>query len=396
MNLRVGKSLTRRGLLQGTSALSLSVLLGERLSFGAAQPMALERIQRSAAPLNLETPLAALDRFITPTNLFYVRNHFAVPALQTNTWRLRVVGAVERELNLTLDDMRRMTSRSVTLTYECAGNSRASLNPAVRGVQWGGGAVSTTEWTGVSLIDVLDRAGLRQNAVDVVLEGADRGEITAEPRTPGVIPYARSIPLAKARQADVVLAYRMGNADVPANHGFPLRRASIPGWYGMASVKWLTRIVVADRPYNGYFQSLDYSIYERRQDLVTVTPLTQMQVKSIIASPAAMRRIAPNTAVRVHGAAWTGESEVTRVESQQQRRHRPHGAPGPTRAVLDTARAHCWRLWEFPWRTPAQAGRVMLLSRATDARGHTQPMTRDTDRRNYMINHVLPAEIDVR
>ena len=97
MNLRKGKSLTRRGFLQGTSALSLALLLGEPPSVGAAQPMTLERIQRSAMPVNLETPLGALDRFITPTNLFYVRNHFPVPMLQANTWRLRVFGLVEEE-----------------------------------------------------------------------------------------------------------------------------------------------------------------------------------------------------------------------------------------------------------------------------------------------------------
>jgi DMSO/TMAO reductase YedYZ molybdopterin-dependent catalytic subunit len=350
----------------------------------------LERIRRSETPLTLETPIAALDRSITPNELFYVRNHFVPPTLQANSWRLRVTGAVERELTLTLDEVRRMTSRTVTMTLECTGNSRSMLNPVVRGVQWGNGAISTAEWTGVSLVDVLNRAGLRQNAVDVVLEGADSGEITAEPRSPGVIHFARSLPLAKARQQSVVLAYRMGNAELPRYHGFPLR-AIVPGWYGMASVKWLTRIIVMERPYNGYFQSFDYSIYERRQGLVSVTPLSEMQVKSVIVSPTPMQRIAPNTPHRVHGAAWTGESEVTRVEVSAD-----GGRTWAQARLLGNARAHCWRMWEYPWRTPAQAGRVTLMPRATDARGNVQPMQRDTDRRNYMINHVLPVEVDVR
>ena len=388
MKDRMANSLTRRHFLQGTSALSLSLMLGDSLSLQGSEP--LQRIQRSQTPLTLETPIAALDRPITPNPLFYVRNHFPTPMLQANTWRLRVTGAVERELELTLDEVRRMPSRSVTMTLECAGNSRSMLNPVTRGVQWGNGAVSTTEWTGVSLLDVLNRAGLRQNAVDVVLEGADRGEITAEPRSPGVIHFARSLPLAKARQQVVLLAYRMGNAELPANHGFPLR-AVVPGWYGMASVKWLTRIVVTDRPFNGYFQSLDYSIYERRQGLVTVVPLAEMQVKSVIVSPTPMQRIAPNTPHRVHGAAWTGESEITRVEISSD-----GGRTWAQARLLENARAHCWRMWEFPWRTPAQAGRVTLMARATDARGNAQPMQRDTDRRNYMINHVLPVEVDVR
>jgi len=374
--------------MRGTTALSLAWMLGERTQGFAGEQ--LRRIQRSETPLTLETPIAALDQPLTPNELFYVRNHFPVPTLQANTWRLRVEGAVERELELTLEDLRRMPSRTVTMTLECAGNSRASLNPVVRGVQWGSGAVSTTEWTGVSLIDVLNRAGIRQGAVDVVLEGSDRGEIASEPRTPGAIQYARSLPIAKARQQNVVLAHRMRNADLPANHGFPVR-AIVPGWYGMASVKWLTRIIVTDRPYNGFFQSLDYSIYERRQGLVTVTPITEMQVKSLIVSPTPMQRIAPDTAVRVHGVAWSGEANVTRVEISSD-----NGQSWSAARLLGNEQAHTWRMWEFPWRTPAAAGPVRLYARATDARGNVQPMQRDADRRNYVINHVLPVEVDVR
>jgi DMSO/TMAO reductase YedYZ molybdopterin-dependent catalytic subunit len=374
--------------MHGAAALSFAWMLGDHASALAGEPG--RRIQRSETPLTLETPIAALEQPLTPNELFYVRNHFPVPTLQANTWRLRVQGAVERELDLTLEDLRRMTARTVTMTLECAGNSRSLLNPAVRGTQWANGAVSTTEWTGVSLIDVLNRAGIRQGAVDVVLEGADRGEIVSEPRTPGAIQYGRSLPLAKARQQTVILAHRMRNADLPANHGFPVR-AIVPGWYGMASVKWLTRIIVTDRPYNGFFQSLDYSIYERRQGSVTVTPITEMQVKSLIVSPTPMQRIAPNTAVRVHGVAWSGDANVTRVEISSD-----NGRTWAAARLLGNELAHTWRPWELNWRTPAAAANVRLLARATDARGNTQPMQRDTDRRNYMVNHVVPVEVDVR
>jgi DMSO/TMAO reductase YedYZ molybdopterin-dependent catalytic subunit len=380
--------LSRRQFLHEASALSLALMLQARGLGQAGEP--LRRIERSMSPILLETPLAALAQATTPNDLFYVRNHFPVPTINAQTWRLSVGGAVEREVQLSLDDLRRMTSRSVTMTLECAGNSRGFLTPVQRGVQWTHGAVSTTEWTGVSLIDVLNRAGLRNNAVDVVLEGADRGEIVAEPRTPGVIPFARSVPIAKARQQDVLLAYRMGKADVPANHGAPLR-AIVPGWFGMSSIKWLTRIVVTDRPFNGYFQSMDYSIYERRNGLAETVAMTQMQVKSVMVGPMHMQRIAPNTETRIHGSAWTGESEITRVEVSTDA-----GRTWTAARLLGEARAHSWRLWEHPWRTPAQAGRVTLMSRATDARGNTQPLQRDTDRRNYMVNHVVPVEVDVR
>src|SRR5262245_43720946 len=127
--------LNRRGFLRGCSALSLAWMLEERAPV-LAQPMRLERIRRAKSPILLETPLAALDQPTTPTELFYVRNHFAQPELQAGTWRLAVVGAVERELNLTLEELRRMTSRSVSMTLECAGNSRSSITPVQRGVQW--------------------------------------------------------------------------------------------------------------------------------------------------------------------------------------------------------------------------------------------------------------------
>ncbi len=339
-------------------------------------------------PLVLETPLEAFDRFLTPNELFYVRNHFPTPTIDANTWRLRVEGAVERRIELSLEELRRMPTRTVPMTLECAGNSRASLMPAVRGLQWGNGGISTAEWAGVSLIDVLNRAGLRPNAVDVVFEGSDRGEIQAEPRTPGVVQYARSIPLAKARQQNVILAHRMGNADLPPNNGFPCR-AIVPGWYGMASVKWVTRIMVTDRPFNGYFQSMEYSIYERNQALVTVTPVSEMNVKSIIFSPTNMQRIARNTEVRIRGIAWTGDSEVTRVDVSTD-----NGQRWTPARLVGEARANCWRQWELTWRTPANAGRTTLMARATDARGNTQPLRRDTDRRSYIINHVLPITIE--
>src|SRR5439155_21620900 len=160
---------------------------------------------------------------------------------------------------------------------------------------------------------VLGRAGLRRGAVEEVLEGAERGEIAADRRPAGPIAFARSLPLAKVRQEGVLLAYRMNGADLPTAHGFPVR-ALVPGWYGMASVKWLTRVLVTDTPFQGFWQTTDYSIYERVQGLPVQRPITEMQIKSQIAQPRAGAMIAAGSEARVQGAAWTGESEVTRVE----------------------------------------------------------------------------------
>jgi DMSO/TMAO reductase YedYZ molybdopterin-dependent catalytic subunit len=303
---------------------------------------------------------------------------------------LRVEGAVMRTLELTCDQLRELPTRTVTATLECAGNSRALNVPPLRGVAWQQGAVGNAEWTGVPLAAVLERAGLRPAAAEVVLEGADRGEVTSDPRPAGPIPFARSLPLAKARQDEVLLAFRMNGADLPPAHGFPVR-AIVPGWYGMASVKWLTRLIVTDAPFQGFWQTTDYSIYERDQGLPVQRPITEMQIKSQIAQPRAGATVTAGSEVQIHGAAWTGESEVNRVEISADA-----GRTWADARLQGRPQRYAWRLWEYTWRAPANAGRVSLLSRATDARGRTQPATRDPDRRNYMVNHLLPVEVQVR
>jgi DMSO/TMAO reductase YedYZ molybdopterin-dependent catalytic subunit len=383
----------RRAFLRGAVGAGAALLAPGALDLLAVQEGGADGpprlIPRQRDPDNLEFPFASLSTFITPNNLFYVRNHFAAPNLNPGEWRLRVEGAVRRTLTLSLEELRRLPARTVTATLECAGNGRAFLTPAARGVQWQLGAVSNAEWTGVPLAAVLERAGLRDAAVEVVFEGADRGAVPNEP-TLGQIHFARSLPLAKARRPEVLLAYRMNGQDLPSAHGAPLRLV-VPGWYGMASVKWLTKITAVDRPFLGFWQTMDYSIFERRHGLPALVPLTEMQVKAEIARPRAQEVVRPGAMYRVHGAAWAGESDVTRVEVSSD-----GGRTWAPARLLGEPVRHAWRLWEYAWRVPAQAGRVRLLARATDARGRTQPLQRDPDRRNYAISHVLPVEVDVR
>src|SRR5207249_3251214 len=320
---------------------------------------------------------------------FYVRNHFALPRLEARTWRLRVEGAVNRQLDLTYDQLRALAPRDVTATLECAGNSRALTVPPLRGVAWQQGAVGNAAWAGVPLAAVLDRAGLRDNAVEVVLEGADRGEVTAEPRPHGPISFARSLPLAKAR-GDVLLAFRMNGADLPPAHGFPLR-AVVPGWYGMASVKWLTRIVVTEDLFQGYYQTVDYAYWQQGQAGPELIPLSRMQVKAEIARPGINEVVASNDNYPIRGAAWTSGREIAKVEVTTN-----DGACWNEAKLIGDAGRDVWRLWEFDWKTPHAPGRYTLMARATDSLGHTQPDHRDANRGTYMVNHCLPIEIEVR
>jgi DMSO/TMAO reductase YedYZ molybdopterin-dependent catalytic subunit len=392
-----GQLVSRRAFLGGAALAAVPLIAAGQGNRGPRQGEARQPfpglIVRQQQPDNLEMPFSTLDSFLTPTERFYVRNHFAVPQLNVRTWRLRVEGNVQRPLELTYKEVRRLPPRTMTALLECSGNNRVYLTPRAAGVAWGLGAVGTAEWTGVPLAAVLDRAGVRDGSVEVILQGADAGVLEEFPnpfRTPGPIPFARSLPLARAREQDVVLAHGMNGADLPATHGYPLR-AVVPGWYGMASVKWLTRIIVTDRPFQGYFQSLEYAYFERRQGLPVLVPVTELQVKAQIARPFRNEVVPAGRSYRVHGAAWTGDSEVDRVEVSTD-----GGGTWEEARLLGRPVPHAWRLWEHTWRVPAHPGSYRVQARAHDRRGRLQPAERDPYRRNAMISHVLPVPVEVR
>jgi DMSO/TMAO reductase YedYZ molybdopterin-dependent catalytic subunit len=391
-----GRSLEGRGhhakaKLAGSSRIDHAPAQPVVLSLNAGQNATPSLIIRERDPENLEFPFSSLSSMLTPNEQFFVRSHFPVPELDLKNWKLQVEGQVERCLEFGYEELTRMPARMVTMVMECAGNSRIFLSPKVGGLQWELGAVGNAEWTGVPLADVLRAAGLKAGAVEVVLEGADHGEIKKEPVSPGKITYARGLPMAKALSPDVILAYRMNGEPLTPAHGYPLR-AVVSGWYGMASVKWLSRILVIDRAFRGYFQTADYTFWEQRDGLpIQLLPVGEVEVKAEIARPALHEVVAADAVYRMHGAAWTGESEVTKVEVSTD------GAKSWAAArLLGETTRYGWRLWEHYWRTPAQPGRYTLMARATDARGRTQPFDRDVHRGTYVITHIQPIEVEVR
>jgi len=259
-------------------------------------------IVREQEPLNLEMPFSTLSGFTTPNESFYVRCHFPIPEIAAADWRLKVEGEVEAPFELGYDELLQMETRTVPATLECAGNNRIFLEPKVKGVQWELGAVGNASWTGVSLSALLDLSKPKSGAIEVILEGADEGEIANPPRPAGKINFSRSVPLGKA-QDNVLLAYEMNGDKLSAAHGFPLR-AIVPGWYAMASIKWLRRIIVTSKPFAGYYQSIDYSYWERSNgELPTLKPLAEQQIKAEIARPESGEAVAANTIFKVHGAA---------------------------------------------------------------------------------------------
>src|SRR5215831_8380528 len=215
-------------------------------------------VVRSADPLNCETPLPALSGgLVVPNAQFYVRNHFGIPHLDPASWRLEVGGLAERRLSLDLDQLRAMPSVTAVVTLECAGNGRAGFWPPAPGEQWGLGAVSTAEWTGVPLTEVLDRAGIAATAHEVVFRGADGGHVNGHD---GRVRFERSLSTAQLGQAGALLAYAMNGEQLPVHHGYPLRLI-VPGWYAVASVKWLTGMQLTSGLVRGHFQADRYHTY---------------------------------------------------------------------------------------------------------------------------------------
>jgi DMSO/TMAO reductase YedYZ molybdopterin-dependent catalytic subunit len=380
----VTRLLARRALLRSASVGAIAYLSP---SFGQVPATGL--IIREKDPENLESPASVLQTFITPSQQFYVRNHFKVPEVTADSWKLKVEGAVLHPLEIGYRDLTTMPSRTQVSMLECAGNGRVFLIPKENGAQWQSGGMGNAEWTGVPLTAVLEKAGLKPSAVDVIFEGADQGEIKDDPKSPGEIHFARSLPITKARNGNVLLAYKMNGADLSPAHGFPVR-VVVPGWYGMASVKWLARIVVGEKPFEGFFQTLQYSHWERPNGTPTLLPVTEMHVKTSIVAPMLDEVIARNASYRMRGLAWAGESNIAQVEVSVD-----GGKTWNKAELTGPSVRYAWRMWQYDWQPPS-AGQFTLMARGTDSEGRTQPMERDKDHRNYEITHVLPIKVEVR
>jgi DMSO/TMAO reductase YedYZ molybdopterin-dependent catalytic subunit len=337
-----------------------------------------------AHPLNGEISIPALiGGVVMPNAKFYVRNHFQIPKFDLTNWRLSVRGLVERPLNLSWRDIANMPSQSKLVTLECAGNGRSTLEPHVGGEQWNLGAVSTAEWTGVPLVEVLDRAGVKSNGLYIIFRGADGGTVDGHSET---VVFERSLSLDDARGSGALLAYAMNGEALPLQHGFPLRMI-VPSWYAVASVKWLTEIEVVDQPFEGHYQTEKYYFEREVKGQAEREPLTLQRVRSLITEPAEEAQV-DHGEFAVRGVAWSGAAPIAGVEVGLD------DGPWQDARMLGEPKRHSWQWWELI-ATVDRPGNYVIRARASDMSGHVQPESPEWNRLGYCNNAIQKVNIAV-
>jgi sulfane dehydrogenase subunit SoxC len=344
----------------------------------------ISRDELQLAARNHGMPLESLRWDITPPGLHYLLIHYDIPAIDPTTFELVIDGLVRTPLSLDLDSIRNRPQVSAVVTLECAGNGRARLLPRPVSQPWLFEAVGTARWGGTLLSDLLQEAGIAEEAVDLVFTGADHGIERGFEQD-----YKRALPVAEAMREDVLLAYEMNGAPLPPQHGAPLRLV-VPGWYGMAHVKWLRRITAVAEPFDG-FQMRAYRLRDTPDQ--PGVPLTRIEPRALLVPPGfpdfmSRRRVVKSGPVRIEGRAWSGWAPVSMVEVSID------GGDTWEPADLEPAQASDgWARWTWTWQ--AELGSYVLSCRATDASGRTQPLSQRWSRGGFANNTIQRVPVTV-
>jgi DMSO/TMAO reductase YedYZ molybdopterin-dependent catalytic subunit len=333
-------------------------------------------------PLNAEPPVESLRSWITANSSFFHRNQGAFPAepVSLDEWELSVDGEVEKPLRLNMDQILRMAKVIVANTFECSGNGRSLLKEKAKGNPWTIGGVGNAVYGGVWLRDILQQAGLKSSGKYVSFEGQD------QPLGSAGIKFIRSIPLEKA-MSTTLLAYEMNGETLPLQHGYPLRALAL-GWSGANCVKWLRKINVLDRPFEGFFMDNVYRIFQNGEDSKSGEVVTKLKIKSFITQPLQGEELEVG-AIVILGAAYAGESDVERIEVSLD-----NGDNWVEAQFIGPHEKFAWRQWQYIWDAKVK-GEYTLMSRAIDSLGNSQPMNADWNVLGYGNNGVKEHAITV-
>jgi len=384
--MRARTGLSRRNVLAGIAAGSASLLLHEKRALAQTAPTIVKPTPADKFRLlgtNAETLFEAFrgQGYETPESLFFVRNHTSTPTLDPSTWRLTIDGSgVRRPLSLSYEDLLRFCSVDVTKFIECAGNGRSfygsQQGTPTPGSQWRLGAIGVGTWTGVRLSEVLDRARIKRTAVDVQPQGLD-----AEVGTNGHV--RRPIPIEKALD-DVLLVYGLNGKELPPDHGFPVR-VLVPGWIGIANIKWVGRIEVSEQPLFSAWNTSQYRLFGSEYPDQPV--LTQQTVKSAFELP--FPASIPAGYQFLTGRSWSAHGKIRKVEVSTD------GGTTWYEAYIDPHKnkPQAWAQWSIPWF--ATPGQHVLKVRATDSRGNRQPDTVPLNDLGYLFSAVVNHPVTV-
>ncbi len=396
--------ITRRQAIGGaTSALALGVVASKAGEEPAAPHTEQETllalpgkkplIKRTFRPPNFETPLADLSRPYTANDAFFVRYHLAlIPEVDSRTWRLRLGGrSAQHPLELSLQELKRGFERvSIAAINQCSGNRRGLFTPRAAGVQWAYGAMGNAKWSGVRLRDVLNRVGVGGDALEVVLDGADRGLL---PSTPD---FQKSLPMERALDEDTLIAFEMNGGPLPHWNGAPARLV-VPGWTATYWVKHLTEVRIEPVAFDGFWMKSGYRIPTgafpgarfASQETAETTPITEILINSLVTSHTSGDQVERGQSVQLAGWAWDGGSGIRAVE-------------------FSTDAGQSWRpaklgedLGRFAWRgfslslDTSKRGRIRLAVRATSRAGASQPVKLTPNPSGYHHNVVQSLELEV-
>jgi DMSO/TMAO reductase YedYZ molybdopterin-dependent catalytic subunit len=351
-------------------------------------------IKRTFRPPNFETPLDYLNDFYTPNDAFFVRYHLGViPRIAARDWRLRIGGeSVETPREFSLSDLKRDFEQvDIAAVNQCSGNRRGLFQPHVPGVQWGYGAMGNALWRGVRLKDLLAKAGLSKNALEVTFDGADSGVIGTTPD------FIKALPISKALDGHTLVAFEMNGEPLPHWNGFPARLV-VPGWTATYWVKHLTSINVVSEPFDGFWMKTAYRVPRgafpgsdgfASQDTEANTPVTEIVVNALVTNIQRGQEFHRGQPIDVRGIAWDGGHGIRTVEASED-----GGQTWRPTQLGENAGRFSWRRWHFPFR-PKWPGSHSLMFRATNHAGITQGSQLIANPAGYHHNLIQTLDISV-
>jgi DMSO/TMAO reductase YedYZ molybdopterin-dependent catalytic subunit len=371
------------------------------LPFGARQEAVLDALPGKASliklsyrPPNYETPLSYFRSPITPNNAFFVRYHLAViPEINPAAWRLKIGGeAVSQPFELSLDQLKReFEPVELVAVCQCSGNRRGLVKPHVPGVQWGYGAMGAARWKGARLKDILNRAGLKKEALELVLDGADSAVIDKTPD------FVKSLPIWKALDENSIIAYEMNGEPLPHFNGFPARLV-VPGWTAVYWTKHVVSLTAITKPFDGFWMAKAYRLprntfpvasWFASQENDAGGPIAEILVNSLITNLTDGQKVPAGKPLTVEGLAWDGGYGVREVETSLD------GGQSWRAATLDEDLGRfAFRRWSFTF-TPEKPGASTIMARASNRIGQTQTAELIVNPAGYHHNVIQRVAVDV-